>query len=685
MIESSLNIIFDPALPTAWLWGIIACLLVLTAYMLIVRVKGLIFRVLTFLLFLLLILNPTLLEEIREAHKDTVLLVLDESQSMSLGTRMQDARAAVTSLSTKLQSIPSLDVQILPLGRNTKAENGTQLFSSLSSEISQIPKNRLAGVIIISDGQIHDVPDSIETDAPIHFIQVGGSQEQDRRIDLIDTPVFGVLDSQQTVQFKVTDSNNGRRQSDKLVPVKIFVNHVLQEERIAPLGVTLNVTVPIENPGPNVIELITPLMKGELSPHNNHRTLSINGVRDRLRVLLVTGAPHNGGRMWRQILKSDPSVDLIHFTILRPPDTLDNTPINELSLIAFPVEKLFNEKIYDFDLIIFDDYKNRGVLTSSYFDNIAKYIDEGGAFLEVVGNDFLDRRELTDSNLYAQFPITPTGQRIQLEYKPKLTAKGRAHPITRSLSPQQQGWSPFFRLDASIQKRGDALMTGIDGLPLLVSDRVGKGRMATIMTDQLWLWYRGYESGGPSLELLRRLAHWLMKEPTLDEFQIDYDIDGMDVTLRQPGLGLAEGQLEITTTTESLETLTSTTVEDGLYIYQWEAPRTGVFYATDGRTTKSIEVGAINKKELKNIQATDALIQPVVQDTQGGSYEASGLEKIKIVHTNRSSRFADRFTLSLHDPESYRVVGADRTSLIPYSLLLFLGLGFLMLTWWRES
>ncbi len=94
-------------------------------------------------------------------------------------------------------------------------------------------------------------------------------------------------------------------------------------------------------------------------------------------MLLVSGEPHPGERTWRNLLKSDSSVDLVHFTILRPPEKQDGVPVNELSLIAFPTRELFLEKINDFDLIIFDRYRRRGILPSAYLDNIRSYVEQG--------------------------------------------------------------------------------------------------------------------------------------------------------------------------------------------------------------------------------------------------------------------------------------------------------------------
>ena len=138
--------------------------------------------------------------------------------------------------------------------------------------------------------------------------------------------------------------------------------------------------------------------------------VSIDGVRDKLRVLLVSGEPHAGERTWRNLLKSDASVDLVHFTILRPPEKQDGTPINELSLIAFPTRELFQQKIKEFHLIIFDRYARQGVLPIIYFDNIARYVQEGGAVLVAAGPDYASPTSIWRTPLEQILPAEPSGR-----------------------------------------------------------------------------------------------------------------------------------------------------------------------------------------------------------------------------------------------------------------------------------
>ena len=153
-------------------------------------------------------------------------------------------------------------------------------------------------------------------------------------------------------------------------------------------------------------------------------------MRDRLRVLLVSGEPHAGERTWRNLLKSDAAVDLIHFTILRPPDKFDGVPVDELSLIAFPTQELFMERIDDFDLIIFDRYSVRGILPPEYYMNIAQYVEDGGAILVSAGPEMASVESLNLSPLGPILPARPTGRVIDQPFTPRLTADGRRHPVT---------------------------------------------------------------------------------------------------------------------------------------------------------------------------------------------------------------------------------------------------------------
>ena len=265
--------------------------------------------------------------------------------------------------------------------------------------------------------------------------------------------------------------------------------------------------------------------------------VSIDGVRDKLRVLLVSGEPHAGERTWRNLLKSDASVDLVHFTILRPPEKQDGTPINELSLIAFPTRELFQQKINEFHLIIFDRYARQGVLPIIYFDNIARYVRDGGAVLVAAGPDYASPTSLWRTPLEQILPAEPSGRTDRNRRSaPQLTDPGKRHPVTRGLEGADSDAAAMEPLVPPGRHQAPptapASWKARTSKPLLVLSREGEGRVGLLLSDHIWLWARGYEGGGPHLDLMRRLSHWLMKQPDLEEEALRLIVRGRDLADR---------------------------------------------------------------------------------------------------------------------------------------------------------
>ncbi len=257
-------------------------------------------------------------------------------------------------------------------------------------------------------------------------------------------PVSASSGQSQVVAFRIED------QGPSGGPVRVTVRRdgeQIDARNVTP-GQNVRVQVPIPHAGANIVEVEASPMEGELTPVNNRAVVSIDGVRDKLRVLLVSGEPHAGERTWRNLLKSDASVDLVHFTILRPPEKQDGTPINELSLIAFPTRELFQQKINEFHLIIFDRYARQGVLPIIYFDNIAKYVKDGGAVLVAAGPDYASATSLWRTPLDAILPAEPEGGMTERAFHPRLSELGKRHPVTRALEGSSEDpphWSRWFR------------------------------------------------------------------------------------------------------------------------------------------------------------------------------------------------------------------------------------------------
>ena len=420
---------------------------------------------------------------------------------------------------------------------------GTHLFADLNKALADTPPDRLAGVVMITDGEVHDVPKSAAAlgfDAPVHALVTGAPDEFDRRIEVLSAPRYGIVGQSREIEVAVREAGKkaGRgRPAAHLEraprgPRRRADHH--DGERARSRSRCRSRT-----PGRTSSRSSSTPLPGELTPANNRAVIAAEGVRENLRVLLVSGEPHAGERTWRNLLKSDAAVDLVHFTILRPPEKHDGTPINQLSLIAFPTRELFSEKINDFDLIIFDRYQHRGLLQLPYYDNIARYVEEhGGALLVAAGDDYAGNLSLFRTPLSPVLPPIPTGRVLSQPFKAKLTGDGRKHPVTQGLTGAgaangQPTWGRWFRQVEVQPEHGRTLMDGAENEPLLVLDHKGKGRVALLTSDQAWLWARGYEGGGPHSDLLRRLSHWLMKEPDLEEERLIASARGLHLTLER--------------------------------------------------------------------------------------------------------------------------------------------------------
>src|SRR5580658_7754813 len=501
------------------LWAAVAAAVILSLLLFASRSHGAVVRSLALVFIVLALANPSLTREDREPLSSVAVVVVDKSPSQNFGERARQTEVARAAIVGRLSRIPGLDVRVVEAGQSDGETDGTRLFTALGTTLADVPPDRVAGVIMITDGRVHDVPTdagALGFAAPVHALITGSKKERDRRVALIAAPRFGIVGQPQTIRYAVEDQGASERTAE----VTVRRDGEVVETRTVPVGAPQNVEIPIPHGGPNIVEIETSPLAGELTTVNNRAVVSIDGVRDKLRVLLVSGEPHAGERTWRNLLKSDASVDLVHFTILRPPEKQDGTPINELSLIAFPTRELFQQKISEFQLIIFDRYARQGVLPIIYFDNITRYVRDGGAVLVAAGPDYASQTSLWRTPLDSVLPAEPDGNVTDEAYRPTLTELGRRHPVTRGLDGSDSNppnWSEWFRIVNTRNTTGTTVMQGPDQKPLLVLSRQGEGRVALLLSDHIWLWARGFEGGGPHLDLLRRLSHWLMKEPDLEE------------------------------------------------------------------------------------------------------------------------------------------------------------------------
>ena len=657
-----------------------------------VGARGAWIRALALAILFLALLNPTLRDEDREPLPSVALIVKDDSPSQAVGERRAQAEAATVKLAEAMKKLPGLEVrEIIAHPKGADAGDGTHLFSAASQALADVPPAQVAGVVMITDGQVHDAPKDVAALSylgPLHVLLTGGRNERDRRLVVERAPGYGIVGQDTTLTVRIQDQPEPLTKGPVRVDVSVDGEPLTQQQAIP--GQPLAITVPIKHGGPNVVEIATDVVPDEITPINNRAAVSIEGVRDRLKVLLISGMPHNGERVWRNLLKADPSVDLVHFTILRPPEKQDGTPVRELSLIAFPTRELFEEKLSTFDLVIFDRYHRRGILPTAYLDNVVRYVQNGGAVLEAGGPGLASANGLYNSPLKAVLPMAPTGRMIEQSFRPTVTAIGRRHPVTTDLpgSPQKAGdeasWSHWFRQADVNMREGQELMDGAGGKPLLVLDRVGKGRVAELSSDQIWLWARGYEGGGPQAELLRRLAHWLMKEPSLEEEDLRAEAHGGNITVTRVSLSDDPATVTVRTPSGQERTITLESQGDGPAQATIGADEPGVWRFNDGTHTAVAVVGAELSKELADVRATDSILGPLVK-AKGGAVDwlSDGIPEPRLARPGQTA--AGRGWIGFTAGADYVVKGVHEIPLLPALLAVLAVLGALAGAWLRES
>jgi len=677
------HLLFSPSIPYWALAAIGLAGLALTALAARGRGPGPWWRLLPLAVLLLALANPRLTEEESTPLNDTAVVIVDESASMGVGGRHDQAEAALADVLAKMKRLTGLDVRVERYRPAAGRDEGTQLFHALDRALADIPRNRLAGIVAITDGEVHDVPAKPDLGAPFHVLIAGQHNERDRRLVIDQAPAFGIVGNPTTLSFHVEDpgqtgSAGVTVRRDGGPPSTIDV----------PLNQPATLDIPLDHAGPNVVELEAAAVPGELTLANNRAAIIVNGVRDRLRVLLVSGEPHAGERVWRNLLKADPSVDLVHFTILRPPEKTDGTPLRDLALIAFPVRELFEEKLHGFDLIILDRFRLRALLPVGYYKNIADYVHAGGALLLAAGPEFSGPDSPFSSSLASVLPAAPAGHDFEQLFVPQLTDVGRRHPVTAGLPGAETdppSWGPWARIIGSTVKgQGTVLMTGPDGSPLLVLDRVGDGRVAELLTDTAWLWSRGYQGGGPQAELLRRLAHWMMKEPELEEEQLNAELRGDALEVKRRSLTPSGATVTVTAPDGTESKLALADQGNGVATGRLTVNQDGLWRVADGKHVALAASGSLAPIELAELRATAEKLAPVAAANGGGiSWIVDGLPDIRRVEPGSTSAGSHWIGMRAnHD----RVVTALRDSpLIPAPLLLLLGLGGLVLAWWREG
>lgn len=685
------SLTFAPLVPLPLLIGLAVLAAVAAGMALVLAGRGAILRALALAVLAVALADPSLVFEDREPVKDVVAVVVDKSASNRLADRSQQAQAAQAEVERQLRGISGVEARTIEVTDQQGAGDGTRLFEALATGLADVPSERVAGAILLTDGLAHDAPANAEAlglRAPLHVLTTGREREIDRRIVLVDSPRFGIVGKEQNVRLRVVEKGGPGRAA---ITVRRDGEIIAKREAIT--GETIQVPVRIDRGGPNVIEIEAAPIDNELTLANNRAVITIEGVRDKLRVLLVSGEPHPGERTWRNLLKADANVDLVHFTILRPPEKQDGTPINELSLIAFPTRELFQVKIKDFDLIIFDRYANQSILPLVYFDNIVRYVRDGGALLIAAGPEYSGAQSLARTPLGQILPAQPDGSVFDEAYRARVSEPGKRHPVTRDLPGSEvepPRWGEWLRLVGARARSGSTVMTGPGDRPLLLLAREQKGRVALFLSDHAWLWARGFRDGGPHLDLLRRLGHWLMKEPDLEEEALRASARGRNIEIERQTLGENPAPATITAPDGSVRTVPFEAGRPGLFVARTAASEFGLHKITTENLTAFASVGPENPRELMEVVSDPGKLQALAEATGGssrriGQENGSGVTIPRIVPVRSGRQFAGADWIGLRISDSGIVRGVSISPLFVGLIGLAILFGALVAGWIGES
>ena len=684
----------NPLIPAPLAYLLIAAAAVPLLLALFVRARGALLRGLALIALALALLNPIIRHEDREPLSDVAVLVVDKSLSQAIGNRTERTDDAVKKISDAVSKLRQTEIRTVTVqSAEGKQQEGTRAFEALNSVLADIPPERYAGTIMITDGQIHDAPKSLRAlgyDGPLHALITGARNETDRRLVVERSPRFGIVGQQQNFSFRIDDQGSGAATAP--VEVTITYDDGSSATLTARPGESVEVSIDIKHGGRNYTEVAVAPLEGEIALQNNRTVIATEGIRDRLQVLLVSGEPHPGERTWRNLLKADASVDLVHFTILRPPEKQDGTPVKELSLIAFPTRELFVEKLSEFDLVIFDRYERRGILPTVYLNNVVDYVQAGGAVLVASGPDYASPLSLYETPLNAVLPAAPTGAITVQPFVPAVTEAGKRHPVTRGLPGSETTppkWGRWFRLaDAAPGATGDIVMAGPDNKPLMLLSRYGEGRVALMLSDQAWLWARGFDGGGPQTELLRRLAHWLMKEPELEEEALSGTQEGRNLVIERRTMADEAQPVTVTMPSGRKAAVPLAQVSPGIWRGTITSTENGIHRLNDDKLSVVAALGEAGTKELEELTATDSKLAPLIAETRGGAYwlghgQAAAVPRVTKVAKGRA--FAGSSWLGLQANGAYRVRAVSELPLFGTLLGLALLLGLASLTWFREG
>ena len=659
------HVTFSPLLP----WPVVATLAGLTLLpcllALATRRRGGLLRLAGFAVLVITLAGPRWTRNTAQTLPDVALILVDQSASIQLGTRHAMADRALAALRASAQKTGATRLIVADIP--PASSGGTQILPALHQALANIQPDQLAGIVAITDGEIADAA-GLPSGAPFSALLTGAGEETDRELRLDNAPAFGLVG--QTVSLRLTVFDHGADDAGTVVPVIVTEDGQPVVTTTAVIGQPLSVLLPIRHAGPAVIVASAPPLAGEVSAINDQAAFTLTGIHKRLNVLLVSGSPNQGERAWRLLLKSDPAVQLVHFTILRQPgEPIDADP-RDVALVPFPVRELFETDIGKFDLIILDQFNAGDLLPAEYLASIAAYVENGGALLAEVGPEFAGPESLAGSPLGSVLPAIPAAPgTVPQDLTPAVTPLGARHPVTAPLAGQ--ALKPWQRMEAATPRPGSlVLMTGANDLPLLILGHAGKGRTGILLSDQLWLWTRGDAHAGPALPLLRRAVHWFLHEPALEAEALTATVAHGRLSIDRRTLSPTDpGDATVTFPDGRTRNLLLTQTAPGRFTSSLPVQNaTGVWKVSEGGRIAYAVAAPDNAEEYQDLAATASRLRGVARN---------------IIWLGRDPSPA--LGPLLTPRHAVQITGSSSLPLLPPLPALLVALALITAAWWREN
>jgi uncharacterized membrane protein len=521
---------------------------------------------------LLAVLRPARVSARESVVGAKVVVLADSSRSMALaqpgGARweardraLEELLKAGTNVRFSVLGFGDGPAAPLPLALSARASERLTTSaqrSDLAAAIRSIASSadeRPAAVVVVSDGRLDDPPEDPPDAAlralgdalhvPIHAVATTKDAPADASVRRVS--VAGAAVAHVPLPVRIEVGCAGGVACDEIAvaarelrddgPAQLLASgtaHVKDGKA------ALDLTITLERAGPRIVEFAITPPAGDAVPENDRRLVTFDVTRERVRVLHVAGRPTNDVRALRQWLKSDTSVDVVAFFILRTLTDEVHASQSELALIPFPVDELFQEHLPSFDAVVLQDFDAQPYNLDKYLPNIEKYVQSGGGLVMVGGQNSFVAGGYAGTPLARVLPValddSPGATNADTgSFEPQWTPEGKSAPLLAPLRdvvgdelPQMPGTNVL----GDVGPGGVALWTHPSRktksgapMPVLAIAEEGSGRAIALGVDGAWKLefseLGARTAGRGHAALWDGLLGWLMRDPRFEPAQIE--------------------------------------------------------------------------------------------------------------------------------------------------------------------